>query len=401
MAANSLDQGLARREAARLGWRESILERFRLAPVVVGLAGVWLFFTIYNPVFLTPRNINFLTLQVSVTAVLALGLSFVLLVGEIDLSIAVQAALTAAIAGILIVAKVPTPVAIAVAIGVALVIASIHAFLVTRFRVPSFIVTLGTMTFMQGLLIVILPEQTRAVSLINTDLGQMSITYILPVAALVLLAGGLIVAGAVRVRDVKRAAALGMTTRTLKDALLPVMATAVPGMILIAIFGAYKGVPLFAFLVVLLYVAAGYLMQWTSLGFHIRAVGGNREATARSGIAVHRVKLFAFAATSTLAAVAGLIAASRTYQVSIASAAPSLMLNSIAACVIGGISLNGGRGSTWGVIIGAILMGSISNGLFLNGAEDWAVSMIQGFVLVAALCLNAVAARRPGQTREL
>lgn len=378
-------------KSLKMMWREAIAGHFRLAPVVIALIAIWIYFSFQSPAFLTPRNLNFLALQVSVTALLALALSFVLIVAEIDLSIAVQSAVSAAVGGNLMVTYgVNVFVAALAAVAVAVSIGVFHAFVINRFKLASFIVTLGTMIFLQGVLIQLMPADSRSINLVGTDLADMATRYLdlrqSSLALVIMLALFL----AFRIRSARVTRQLGEQVSTLYAVVLPAVLLASAGAAVILVFNAYRGVPWFTMLVLIVYTLGAFIMGKTKIGAHIYAVGGNPEAARRAGINVARTKLITFMLTSTFCAIAGLVAGARVYGVSFNSGGSSDMLNGVAACIIGGIALAGGRGSIWGILVGAVLMASVSNGLFLNSAPDYVQFMIQGMILVGALTIDAV-----------
>ena len=172
------------------------------------------------------------------------------------------------------------------------------------------------------------------------------------------------------------------------------MAVVVVGVIVaVAVLNQDRGVPLATLIFVGLVIIVDFILRHTAFGRHVYAVGGNAEAARRAGISLNRIKLIVFGMCSTIAALGGIMAASRLFAVNQASGSGDLLLNSIAAAVIGGTSLFGGRGSAWSALLGALVIGSISNGMDLKGLDSSQKYMVTGAVLLLAVTLDATARR--------
>ena len=367
--------------------------KFRFVPVLVTLAIIWTVFTLANPTFLSPRNLSNLSDQIAVTAILALGLVLVLLVGEIDLSVATLSAVSGAIVGVLVVNQ-GFPLVPAFMIGLLFggLFGLLQGSIVMFLGAPAFIVTLGGQLVLSGLLLVFLPSSTGLVPLAGTPLAAVANTDIPPVFSYTAAAvAGLAVMALQWSSHRKRVAndlpsSAGRTLGVGFAILVGLMALAV-------LFNSYRGVPSAVGILAILVAFLSYVMTQTRYGTWLYAIGGNREAARRAGIPVRAIKISAFVILGMLASVAGVVAASRVLGVSAASDSPTLLLEAIAAAVIGGTSLFGGRGNIWSAIIGALVIGSIASGMFLINASTEARLFVQGGVLIVAVVADALIAR--------
>lgn len=381
-------------------WRTRMLDalggRWRMVPVLAVLALIWLYFGIQNPVFLSARNISNLSVQIVVTSVVALGLLFVLLIGELDLSVAVSSAVSAAIAADLGVNHdAPLPLSIAAAIATGALIGFVQGMIVDIFRAPAFIVTLGFSLGLQGVLLDLLPE-SNMISLVGQPLGDTSTTFLPAWLGYAGLGLGLVLWGALRWSAHRASHSQSLATSFLRRVVIPVVVVGLFGAGLVAVMNDYRGVPLSVALLFVLLVAFAYVTKQTRFGLYLYAIGANREAARRAGIPVGTIRVVAFTLTGALCAVAGVLAAARVMGVSTDSADTTLLLESIAAAVIGGASLFGGRGSVWAALIGSLVMGSITNGMLLVSASTQIRLEVQGAILVLAVILDALITRRTG-----
>lgn len=390
-------------EFARIARSLSVAaSRYRIATVVLTLIVVWVFFYVRDPndVFLSARNLSNLSLQITVTGLLALGLVFVLLIGEIDLSVAALSGVAAAVTAALVQQN-GVNVALAIAVGLAFgALFQLVQGAIVVFGPPSFIVTLGASLVLNGLLLRLLPS-TGQFNLSGTALGDIASTYISTGWAS-LGAGALVASfGVARVSTWRRQRARGLNTNAV-TVIAPIVAASAVAAGAVAVFGSYRGVPVpFAVFFGLL-VVSSYALGQTRFGTAIYAVGDNREAARRAGIRVTAVVVTAFAIAGVLSALGGVIAASRVLGVSNQSGSGTLLLQAIAAAVIGGVSLAGGRGSPWAALLGALVIGSISNGMDLLDYSTSSKMMVQGGLLVAAVVIDVVINRgslRPSRGR--
>jgi len=373
----------------------------RALPVVIGLVALWIFFAFQSDVFLTSQNLSNLLLQSTVVGVMALGLMFVLLVKEIDLSVAAINGVTAVLMAKMIIEFGFSPwVAIAAAIAAGALIGSMSARWMTFVGVPSFVVTLGLGLALNGLQLLLLPPTARY-GLLGSGIESIAQTRIAGPWAWAVLLAGLLIYGAVVVSGVTRRAKAGLKVDMTMHLIVPLVAAAALGIAVVGVLNAHQGVPLMVLIFAAMLGIGGYVLKETQFGMYLYAVGNNDEAGRRAGINVGKIKMAAFAIAGAVAAIAGVLAASRTLGVGVFSGGGvgggTLLLESIAAAVIGGVSLFGGRGSVHAALLGALVIGTVQNGLNLMGVENEVRLIVTGFLLVLAVSIDKLIEKATGQ----
>jgi len=363
---------------------------YRSIPVLIVLGLIWLYFYSQNSAYLTSTNITNLSLQIVTTAILALGIVFVLLVGEIDLSSALLSGVCATVTAQFAI-KSDWPLWLAIVAGVVVGLLFILAeALIIVFGVPSLIVTLGGMVILQGLLLVVLPPEFT-INIGGTDYAKISSTYIPAGWSFALAAVGWLLFCATRLQGHRARSTSG------SSALLAVgLPAVVSGVVIfgaVAVLSEGRGLPLPVLILVAMLLIGWYFTSRTRYGTHLYAVGGNREAAQRAGIPVNRMVVYSFLVLGACSAVAGIVEASRLLAVSNSSGGGPLMLNAIAAAVVGGASLFGGRGTVWAALLGALVIGSINNGVQLLGLSTEVQSFATGGVLILAVAIDVVITR--------
>jgi D-xylose transport system permease protein len=366
-----------------------------MLPVIIGLLLISAVFTSLNPVFLAPNNLVNLLFDAAAVGLIALGVVCVLLLGEIDLSIGSMSGLSSAIIGVLWVnSGVPLAFAILAVLVNGALIGFIYGFLRNKFEMPSFVATLAGLLALLGMQLYILGP-TGSINLPFTSplvrFGQILIIPAILSYLVALLPGVQIVIGAVQTNAKRTAANLSpesLSVASVKAALLTV------GLV----FSVYylelgRGVPWMFGAFVLLVVVLNYGLTRTKWGRSMFAVGGNAEAARRSGINVFRIRMSAFVVCSVLASLGGVFAAARLASASQQAGTGDVNLNAIAAAVIGGTSLFGGRGSAWSALLGVIVIMAISNGLTLLNLSSSLRYMITGAVLAIAVIVDSLARR--------
>jgi len=387
--------------AKRRSFGELLSSDLRALPIVIGLIALWVFFASQSDVFLTPRNLSNLLVQSTVVGVMALGLMFVLLVKEIDLSVAAINGVTSVFMAKLIVEYGFSPwIAVPVAILIGAGIGSLSARWVTYVGVPSFVVTLGLGLALNGLQLILLPETARY-SLNGTGLEKIALTNIAGLWAWVVLAIGIAAFAALVLSGVANRRRAGLATPFLQGVAAPIAAAAAFGIVVVAILAAHQGIPLVVLIFAILLGIGGYILKETQFGLFLYAVGNNDEAARRAGVKVPRIKMAAFAIAGGIAALAGVIAASRTLGVGVFSGGGvgggTLLLESIAAAVIGGVSLFGGRGAIHAALLGCLVIGTVQNGLNLMGVENEVRLIVTGLLLVLAVSIDKLIEKATGQ----
>jgi D-xylose transport system permease protein len=377
------------------------LARGDLAPVrvILGIAVIWTIFQIANDRFLSAINLSNLSLQIAATATISIGVVLVLLLGEIDLSVGAVSGLAAGVMAVLTVQHGWAPIlGIAAGLAVGLAIGAFNCFIVTTFGVPSFVVTLAGLLAFEGALLWVLGD-TGSVNLppnlitdLTTTFFDSVVGWILGIAAIVAFAGSILMA-----RRRRETAGLGVSP--LINDVIKVALVAAAVIAAVAILNADRGVPLAVVIVVALMVIFTFITERTRYGRHVFAVGGNEEAARRAGININRIKVSVFTLASTLAAFGGILAASRLLSVNQQSGTGDVLLLAIAGPVIAGTSLFGGRGYVWSALLGAVVIGSISNGMDLLALDSDIKFMITGAVLLGAVTIDALTRQRRQQAR--
>ena len=363
-------------------------------PVVVGLALIWSFFELQDTHFLTPRNISNLVLQVSVSGTIAVGLVFVLLLGEIDLSVGSVAGASAAVLGVLVVDQDwPWWMAVIVMLGFGTLIGALQGAWFALLRVPSFVVTLAGLLIWLGVQLHVLGDagtlnvfEPHITAIASTFLPQ-AWGWTLAVLAVVCLGGARLAENALR-RQAR------MTARSTPILLVETGVIAALLFGAVAVLNSAYGVPTAGVLLFFLVMLFDWLARRTTFGRHVYAVGGQAEAARRAGIGVTRIRITVFALAGFLAAAGGLISTARLQAASTQTGGGTLLLESIAAAVIGGTSLFGGRGTVWAALLGALVIGSVSNGLDLVGQPADVKYMVEGAILLLAVTIDAYSRRR-------
>jgi D-xylose transport system permease protein len=362
--------------------------------VLIGLIVVWIFFQSLNGNFLSARNLSNLLLQIAVLGTLAVGMVMVLILGEIDLSVGAIAGVSAAALALLITDHGwPAWAAVVVALLFGAVIGVVHAAVITAAGIPSFIITLAGLLVWQGVQLWLVGDGGQ-IPIRDPAIRSIASSYLVPGAGWVLAV--LVVAGfaGVRLLQRKRRARHGLTVAPMTAEAVAVAVVAVAVLAITWVLNSYFGIPWVFVLLLGLVAAGGVLMTGTTFGRHVVAIGGNREAARRAGIPVRRTVILVFALISAIAALAGIIEASRQFSASNALGGGTLQLNAIAAAVIGGTSLFGGRGRVYHAILGALVVGSVQNGLDLLGEPAAVKNIATGVILVVAVVIDAVSRRR-------
>jgi D-xylose transport system permease protein len=372
-------------------------------PAVLGLIVLCLVFGSMSSVFLTPGNFANLITQAAAVIVIAMGLIFVLLLGEIDLSAGYTAGVTGAVLVILITNQgQPWYVALIASIAVGALLGFLLGSLVARLGIPSFVVTLAAFLAFQGILLLLAGEggtiRVEDPTILAVENSNMSPTvswiFFLIVAVAYVLSG-------LTAMNSRRKA--GLKTEIKK---LWIIKTA--GLLLItglAVFAlnlersnnpdlvSLKGIPYVVPVILLLLVIGTFVLGRTAFGRHIYAVGGNAEAARRAGIDVKRIRIAAFMICSSLAAIAGMIFASRQNSVSPTTGGSSTLLYAVGAAVIGGTSLFGGKGKMRDAILGGLVVAVIDNGMGLLGYAAGIKFIVTGLVLLVSAGVDAISRR--------
>ncbi|MDT3395520.1 sugar ABC transporter permease [Streptomyces sp. B1866] len=382
------------------GYLEEFVRRLRggelgSLPVVVGIAVIWAVFQWRDSAFLSPKNLSDLSVYVVGTGLIAAGVVFVLVLGEIDLSVGSLSGLAAAVVAVLNVRQgMPEELAVLVALAVCAALGAAHGFFFAYVGVPAFVVTLAGLLAWNGLMLQVL----GTTGTIGLDEHGFVVTltsrYFVHVAAAYGVAG-VAVAGflAAQLLDARRRQAAGVPFRPLPEILVRTAVLAALAFTAAWKLNEYKGLPLALLVLLAVLVVLDFVLRRTAYGRRVLALGGSAEAARRAGVNVAAVRVSVFALSGLLAGCGGVVIASRVAAASQTAGTGNLLMEAIAAAVIGGTSLFGGRGSVWSALLGMLVIGSIASGMSLLGIAQSVKYMITGGVLLAAVVLDSVTRR--------
>ncbi|MBK5231641.1 MAG: sugar ABC transporter permease [Thermoleophilia bacterium] len=396
---SGVGSSVAERDAVDESRRGSFVQRVSSGQlgslrVLIGLVVIWAIFQIANDRFLTSINLENLMLQITAVATISIGVVMVLLLGEIDLSVGAVSGLAAGVMAVLNVKHGVSPeLAILAGLGVGAAIGLFNGIMVTKFNVPSFVVTLAGLLGWQGVLLYVLGD-TGTINLPASTITELTSTFFSNEIGWIL---GLVTVGAFVLAAIlkrRKRAKAGLDPGPILGVAIRLGLTAVAVLAAVWVMNDDRGVPLAVVIMLVLMAIFTFITERMRFGRHIFAVGGSVEASRRAGIRVDGVKIAVFTLASTLAAAGGILAASRLLAVNQSSGAGDLLLLAIAGPVIAGTSLFGGRGFIFSALLGALVIGSISNGMDLLALESSVKYMITGAVLLAAVTLDSVTQKR-------
>lgn len=363
----------------------------RAYTMIGALVAIWIFFGFLNDTFLSARNLSNLFTQMSVTAILAIGMVLVIVAGHIDLSVGSIVGLTGGIAAILSNwMGLPTGVVIIGTLVAGILIGMLQGWLVAYRAIPAFIVTLGGMMIFRGALMGITKSTTISIS--DANFIALGSAYFTSGFGLVLAI--VAIAAVVWMTWKKRKSRLqyGFSVAPLSLDIAKVVAISALIVLFVFTMNSYKGIPFPIIFVIALALIFTFIATKTTFGRHVYAIGGNSEAARLSGINIQRHTMMLFVFTGLLSAIAALVLTARLSSATI-SAGQMYELDAIAACVIGGTSLMGGSGTIIGAIIGAMVMTSLDNGMSLLGMETFWQYIVKGSILILAVWMD-IASRK-------
>ena len=364
-------------------------------PIVIGLVIIWGIFQSLNSAFLSSRNLVNLATDSVAVGVIAIGVVLVLLVAQIDLSVGSMSGVASSVLGVGLTREGwPLPLAVVIGLALGVVVGAIYAAVFTRFSVPSFVSTLAGLLALLGFQLYVLgaggsiniPFNSGIVRFMQRDFVPPTLSYVLSV----LFAAGYLASRLTRIRRRKRHnLANGSLTLLVAKTLILLAAT----LLICWYLNKAAGVSLPFVLLVVLVIVVDFALTRTVWGRAVYAVGGSVEAARRAGINLSRIYLSVFVLCSLLAALGGLLSAGRLAAASISSGTGNVNLDAIAAAVIGGTSLFGGRGSAYAALLGIVVIQSIDNGLTLLNLNSSAQFMITGGVLMVAVIVDSLTRR--------
>ncbi len=364
-------------------------------PLIVGLIVILLVFGIAEDVFITPRNFTNLLLQMSGIATIAVGVVFVLLIAEIDLSVAYVSAVGGVVMTLLLRPDDPGwPwfLAIGAALVITTIIGMITGLLVTKAGVPSFVVTLAGLLVYSGVVLTLTTEASNSgtVRIQDDTVIDIAGSFLGDALGWILGLGAVAIYAAIQLRTLFARRSRGLPTKPML-----LVGLQIGGLALAVAWGVWyanrdRGVPFVLIIVLVFVVFWSFIAARTAFGRHIYAVGGNPEAARRAGIDVDRIRIAVFMIMGFMAGSGGIILASRIRSVSTGTGGGNLLLEVIAAAVIGGTSLFGGRGRPVNALLGALVIASVGNGMDLLGLAAGTKFIVTGLVLLAAVLVDSL-----------
>jgi len=396
-AVTAVDPRLLVREEGLLGYWTEFKRKMRAGelgsiPVILGLVIICAIFQSLNSAFLSAQNISDITVTMVGTGMISVGIVFVLLLGEIDLSVGSVSGAASAIAAVLAVNQGwPEWIAVLFAVAAGAAIGAAHGFFFAVLGAPAFAVTLAGLLFWLGFMLQTLGENGT----INLDsdgfIGKLTTYFFTDIAAAYGLAA--VVTAVFFITSFlsnRRREAAGIPSRPLNETILRTALLAVISFAAAFMYNQYKGLPLATVIFLVFLVATDFVLRRTTYGRKVFALGGSVEASRRAGINVTAVRISVFAISGGFAAIGGLFLASKIASANQSAGTGDLLMNAIAAAVIGGTSLFGGRGRTWNALLGVLVIVSIQYGLQLESIAEPVKYMITAGVLLTTVVIDSI-----------
>jgi D-xylose transport system permease protein len=363
-------------------------------PIVVGIIVIAIYFQARNSHFLTATNFVNLLAQMSAVTIIGMGVVFVLLLGEIDLSIGYVSGMGGVITALLLEPGkgVPTSVAVALGLGTGLTIGLLQGFFVAKIGVPSFVVTLAGLLGWNGVVLQIIGSsgtiviQNRFVNGIANDYVKHWLAWVVAIVAVLAYV-------LQQLANIYRRRKADLPNDPWLFVIGRMVVLGIAAIAVVVVANQDRGLPYVTLIMLGAFVFWTFISQRTRFGRHVYAVGGNAEAARRAGINVSGIRMAVFAISGVMAALGGIVLASRLSSVDTSTGGGTILLYSIAAAVIGGTSLFGGRGQIRSAVLGAIVIAMIDNGLGLLNVSAGTKYIVTGLVLLAAVTLDSLSRR--------
>jgi D-xylose transport system permease protein len=383
-------------EATRAWWVGVRAGELGALPILIGIVIIAIYFQSRNSHFLTAGNFVNLIAQASAVIVIGMGVVFVLLLGEIDLSIGFVSGMGGVVAATLLVPdsnQWATAPALIAALGAGIAIGALQGYWFARIGVPSFVVTLAGLLAWNGVVLQVIGNQGTIV-IQDKVINGLANDYMSHTLAFAVLIISIVGYTAQQLLWVRRRAAAGLPNQPWSLIGLRILVLAGAGFFVVEWADTNRGIPYVGLLMLVMYVFWSFVLNRTRFGRHVYAVGGSAEAARRAGIDVTGIRIAVFTISGFMAALGGIILASRLSSVDTSTGGGSILLYSIAAAVIGGTSLFGGRGDIRSAVLGGVVIGMVANGLGLLNVAVGTQYVVTGVVLLAAATLDSLSRRR-------
>lgn len=348
-------------------------------------------FDIMNNMFFNARNLNNLTRQVTLIGIISIGMTMVILLGGIDLSVGSIVGISGIVVALLMSYGVNMWVAILLTVLLTGILIGVwNGFLIAHYKIPPFIITLGMMTIARGLALIF--SNNSSVPIADPFFAVLGGEYIPQTASIIIIILGLIFSFYSIYSGIQKKKSYGITVKS-SSIIWNIFITIAGIALALMVFGGYRGIPIPVAIFIVLIIIGEFILRKTKLGRSIYAVGGNEDAARLSGISVFKINMFVYTTVSALSAVSGILLASR-----LNGAAPTLgnmfELDAIAAVVVGGTSLNGGSGTIIGTIIGTFIIGFLNNGMSMLNVDTSYQFVVKGLIIILAVWFDVMNKRK-------
>lgn len=360
--------------------------------MVIALVVLWIIFSaLTKGVFIMPRNLSNLFRQMSTTGIISVGMTLVIICGYMDLSIGSVVGATSALVAVLVTNfKVNPVIAVLAALVFGLLIGAFEGFWTAYMKVPAFIATLGGQLIFRGATLFI--TSSKSIKVNNPDIIFIGQAYVPMVIGLVLAAVAIVVIILSEIRSRKNSAKYELEVVSLQKSIRKIALLSILIVAFMCVMYAYKGIPISLLILLALAILADFVLKKTKYGNSEYAVGGNAQAARLSGIDDKKVVFIAFLILGVTGAISGVVLTGRL-AAGMPASGTGMELDAIAACVIGGISLSGGKGNVWGALVGALVMASIANGMSLLSLQTYTQDIINGLVLILAVFADVISTK--------
>lgn len=370
----------------------SMKKNIRSYIMVIALIVLWIVFSILTKgIFIMPRNLSNLFRQMATTGIIAIGMTMVIICGYMDLSIGSIVGATSALVAVMVTNYGMSPVAaIIAALVFGLLIGAFEGFWTSYMQVPAFIATLGGQLIFRGATLFI--TRSKSVKVNNPDIifiGQEYVPLSLGLILAVLVALVIIFS---KIRSRKDSAKYGLVVEPVSKSICKTGVLLAIIVVFICVMYAYKGIPIALLILLALAAAANFVLTKTKYGNSEYAIGGNAQAARLSGINDKKIAFISFLVLGVTGAISGIVLTGRL-AAGMPASGTGMELDAIAACVIGGVSLSGGKGNVWGALVGALVMASIANGMSLLSLQTYMQDIINGLVLIIAVFADVISSK--------